>query len=924
MAFNPFNFFRKNQKILFALLTIMVMFMFVLSSGLGRSDFFQWFPEWLGQQRGGRGETVAIVDGRKLTTGQLAELNQLRMKANEFMGAMTARASENIAKTIDDATNKADRESGQIMLRTFLQSRQGGYMSMQDQQQFMLMQMQGQQVSPSMIINARINEIGRQNQILSGMLASNLSKPEDKELAQYAKALINLDATRMFSPTYFGTVPIGETRNSFEFELWKRKADKLGITISPADAEQLVFGELLGKVGEADWKEIQRELQGREARFTGAALKQMLADEFRVRLAQMAVIGNLGGRGDTSIMANQSAASPYEVFQFYRKECDEAVYGVLSVPVDNYLAEVKGEPTEADLRELFAKHRVQEPNPALERPGFKEPRKLKLEWLQAKGDEPFYQNAAKDALPKAELQAKLAGLLASPIGPSGVVPVVAGPALLTIKPESVLTSAYDSYKFGADFNIRSGWDLGFFPSRPDVTDEHSYRPTNLASLAGVMAGSLMGFGPPSAGPIMMLERARVEERNAKAKAQGALFLVPVPGSVSPLGGAIAVFARMPQPLPLAVLRPEAEKKVRDRLARQICYNDLTKFQTELANLGKGVDKSGAKDYLDKFIKDRGFTHGQSKEFRDTFTISKDPGLTPLVDIFKKRLGEQANLAFFGASFFNDTDFRGQQRPATTYYAPDSYPPRSLDEQSFVGTQLADAPTEPALLAWRTAEEPALEPKNYDDPKVRAKVVNAWKRIKAREIAKAKADELAKQAATYGSNPEVIRAKLIDTQAAMKAAQTDKAAMDRVKYFEFDRVAPIVAGQMFQPGRAPVESFRVTPSENIPYPTAEMTAELLKNREKDVPTAIVLADNPKDNYYVAVLTQKFDRKPFEFGLSVYAPSRTPGGDVGDAVRSNFQAESTRKARELAVELLKAEFKVEKENEKLLSEKSESGA
>jgi hypothetical protein len=924
MAFNPFNFFRKNQKILFALLTIMVMFMFVLSSGLGRSDFFQWFPEWLGQQRGARGETVALVNGRKLTTGQLAELSQLRVKANEFMSAMAARASENIAKTIDDATNKADRESSQILLRNLLQSRQGGYLSMQDQQQLMMMQIQGQQVSPATIINARINEIGRQNQILTGLLSAAITKPEDKELANYARALINLDATRMFSPTYFGTVPIGETRNSFEFELWKRKADKLGITISPADAEQLVYGELLGKVGEADWKELQRELQGRDARFTGSALRQMLADEFRVRLAQMAVIGNLGGRGDTSIMANQSAASPYEVFQFYRQECDEAVYAVVSVPAENFLAEVKGEPSEAELRELFAKHRVQEPNPTLERPGFKEPRKLKLEWLQAKGDEPFYQAAAKDALPKAELQARLAGLLASPIGPAGVMPVFAGPALLSIKPESVLTSAYDSYKFGADFNIRSGWDLSFFPSRPDVTDEHAFRPTNLASLAGVMAGSLMGFGTPSAGPIMMLERARVEERNAKAKAQGMLFLVPVPGSVSPLGGAVALAARMPQPLPLAVLRPEAEKKVRDRLARQICFNDLTKFQTELANLGKGIDKSSAKDYLEKFIKERGFTRGESKEFRDTFALSNDPGLTPLVDIFKKRVGDKANLAFFGASFFNDTDFRGQQRPATTYYTPDSYPPRSLDEQSFVGSQLADAPTEPAVLVWRTAEEPALEPKNYDDPKVRAKVVAAWKRIKARELAKAKADDLAKQAANFGSNAEVIRAKLIDAQAAMKAAVKDKEAMDRVKYFEFDRVAPLVAGQMFQPGRAPVESFRVTPNENIPYPTVEMTVELLKNREKDVPTAVVLADQPKDNYYVAVLTQKFDRKPFEFGLSVYAPSRTPGGDVGDAVRSNFQAEATRKARETAFNLLKAEFKVENENEKLLSEKSDSGS
>ena len=51
MAFNPFDVFRRNQRILFAVLTVFVMFMFVLSSGLGGGgDFFDWLPQWLGSQ----------------------------------------------------------------------------------------------------------------------------------------------------------------------------------------------------------------------------------------------------------------------------------------------------------------------------------------------------------------------------------------------------------------------------------------------------------------------------------------------------------------------------------------------------------------------------------------------------------------------------------------------------------------------------------------------------------------------------------------------------------------------------------------------------------------------------------------------------------------------------------------------------------
>jgi hypothetical protein len=36
MAYNPFNIFRRNQKALFAVLTVFIMIMFTLQSGDGR------------------------------------------------------------------------------------------------------------------------------------------------------------------------------------------------------------------------------------------------------------------------------------------------------------------------------------------------------------------------------------------------------------------------------------------------------------------------------------------------------------------------------------------------------------------------------------------------------------------------------------------------------------------------------------------------------------------------------------------------------------------------------------------------------------------------------------------------------------------------------------------------------------------------
>ena len=46
MAYNPFSIFRRNQKAIFAVVTVVIMFMFVLSSGMtGKADFFNWLPE---------------------------------------------------------------------------------------------------------------------------------------------------------------------------------------------------------------------------------------------------------------------------------------------------------------------------------------------------------------------------------------------------------------------------------------------------------------------------------------------------------------------------------------------------------------------------------------------------------------------------------------------------------------------------------------------------------------------------------------------------------------------------------------------------------------------------------------------------------------------------------------------------------------
>ena len=69
---------------------------------------------------------------------------------------------------------------------------------------------------------------------------------------------------------------------------------------------------------------------------------------------------------------------PFDSFTFYREQTSPGRFGFLSVPAENFIPEVKGEPSETELRELFNKAKTIEPDPRLSRVGLREPRKLKL------------------------------------------------------------------------------------------------------------------------------------------------------------------------------------------------------------------------------------------------------------------------------------------------------------------------------------------------------------------------------------------------------------------------------------------------------------------------------------------------------------------------------------------------------------------
>jgi hypothetical protein len=436
----------------------------------------------------------------------------------------------------------------------------------------------------------------------------------------------------------------------------------------------------------------------------------------------------------------------------------------------------------------------------------------------------------------------------------------------------------------------------------------------LAAAAAAAAASQFTRAGPFDPLIAMRTAALAAERDARINAGAALLLPPT------FATAYVVGSQVPVPLPLAVVADDLKAKVAERYARQVAFDDLTEFKKKLEELGKSKDTAPAIDYVEKFVKDRGLKTGKSQEFRDMFSIGEDPGLKPLKDR-SVAAHQGANLPNrFGPQFFFEVSERtGQIVESKNLYKPMEYPTR-LTENSFVGSIQFPPSNESEFLIWRTAEIPAEAPKTLDG-KAKERTIAAWKHLKARDLARAKAEKLAETAAGYGASPVQINQRVLDAYAALQAEFPSKEAKERVKYFTIPNVAPWQESIGFNVNRNPVTSFQLQPTENMPYPDYEkMRADLLGNRDKPLSTAFVMPDKPRNVFYVTVLQSKDERGVEDFGRNIYAPT-IPQFSAAPTIMGQFLNEQQLQARQEALALLKAELKYEKENPDL-AKKSES--
>src|SRR5262245_21575878 len=247
MAFNPFHAFRKYKKSMFAILAIICMFTFVLSSGLGgKNDILNALPEMFG---GGssRYPEVARIDGKKIDDRVLRQTRVRRQMANEYITEMFKQAA--FAFVERAGSRVKDDIALQLRLPTIAREKvmaaqyhTGAIYGSQNQQRGM------SPPPPERALQDHIDFLTRE---IDRMTAEKKIDEADylsslRKLLEQDKARVNAIPT--FGMFFGGSVQTGD--DLLDFRVWKWEADRRNIVLTPDAVKKMVDQEMLGEDSE--------------------------------------------------------------------------------------------------------------------------------------------------------------------------------------------------------------------------------------------------------------------------------------------------------------------------------------------------------------------------------------------------------------------------------------------------------------------------------------------------------------------------------------------------------------------------------------------------------------------------------------------------------------------------------------------------
>jgi hypothetical protein len=859
MAFNPFHTFRKNSKVVFAGLTILCMVTFILSSGMGKGDFFSQISETFG---GRTGPTIATLYGKSYSARDIDELSNRRRMANDYMDAAIAAARQGLEQRLSKTAEQIDPDArgplseGLGMQRVYL----------------MMGEVRGiQQIYANTLFRLQQPDVQKKTDLVNALAL--------------LKRLLELDftllANRAPGERFFG--PTDKLDDTVNFLIWRHKADQNGVRLADADIGQLIAEETRGELTDKDAEYLDKSMRVNfKGPYSVEALYAALGDEFRVRITQLALTGTMTGIGQRPMTAPPTELTPQESWNLFKDARTTVKVALIDIPVKDFVPKVDAKPSDEELKKLFEKHKVEEPAPDRDQPGFKEPRKVQVEWVGATPDLPFYQKVADEVLAVAPALRLL----------GDTAPVAK--LLVPVQLDAELLAQEKAYR-----DAEPTWTSPL----PQIHQSSALRADVVAALVGSTM-TAAGTGAPAISTGLLAMQTRVLTQEAKDRVTVGLGLIGLAASPDPLGVFGAPVAAMPR-VTLEQIRRQLLDKAKvelvtggpeNRMDRQgttpigLIASDLYSFRGEVMKLGRDKGKGDVEKYVVQFVKERGLLHGQTDKARDLYDLGDDAGLAPLKDAYRKAHGkEDLLLRQFAAEFFKDLSQTGA--PDGTFI-PHKYITDMQDDRQF--------------LWWRTDDQPPKVPKFET---ARKKVEEAWKFLQARDLAKKEAERILE---AVKKTPREA-ANLRDV-----AAQNGNR-----EYFDLGPFALYMPqfmpnstggfGKMYasatqQPPLASENLARVynIPADRVAYPDTDLILGLLNLRKEPKGAMTIVADKPKRNYYVSTLLTRDEPSQDEFRRA-YQGSMTSAQER-DPLLEILRGSRPDEYRKAVLEQLRAEAKV----------------
>lgn len=882
MAFNPFETFSvrsRTGKSVMAVLGIVVMLTFVLSSGAVGSgmDFFDQIGSLFSSSKG-RGPVVATAHGDKVRSSELAEVQRQRQAASEFLMRAEREAYNKWARSLEQDL-RGSRLSAETRrdVERIVTARANMAQSDKDARDYSMFLGQ--------LTNFRNMQGSPELQRLQQAFQRVRTQPDsdDKKFLDDLAAIILHD----LAPGVF-LVPFGteSDRDLLDFLLLLKKADQLGIRYSTDTIRDLVDRDTGNRLSDADMTKIEMRMRenSRLGDVSGSWLAEAVGNEYRARAALLAIEGRspileamraqrqqalmlpaimLGITSPTippapiqlsTVSAEPGALTPYEFFRFYKDRVSENTFDVLELRAAQFLDQVKEKPTREELKALFTKYRGELPNPGLERPGFKDPRKVQVQYVALDATAP----RITQAVPKVEAASLFLSVSGGVLtgSPVAAVAQAAHPAIAETLPVREAVAE----KMDANQSPYRPFEQFIFSPR----DTSVFQPRPMISALGILAGypDLSTMAAAVASVQQNVERIDLRTRVP-------FLLQPVLTPFNPtLGNALGMpafaYALNPTLPPEGLYRAEAVAAAEKKQRQNLFEADVRKLLDELQKRTTGDDPFGlskpskeklekgreeAKTYLAVWLKDRGLTPAGTPDPVDQFAAVGSAELKPLNDLAVPEPDGTNSLTRM--LFPDETPSRFGPPPGAKPYQPFWFP----------GQPAGAALDKPNYLVWGADE---IEPRVYNTldnadrltgGEMTKRVERAWRLEKARALAKAEADRLAEQVRTIAkdtaSNPQGVERQL-----------KDLAAQKNLRWFEIDRLAKL----KFQHGATQAQQSYQAPTIDkalVLYPTPDFADKLLELRKEPLGAVTVVADAPRERYYVAALMSKTEKSVEQF-------------------------------------------------------------